>query len=255
MIMPTAEPFFLPGNAKTGILLTHGFTGTPKEMRWMGDYFHAQGYPALGVRLAGHATRPEDMIRSTYEDWLASVEDGYHLLRGTCDQVALVGLSMGGALSLVSAARLQVACVVAMAAPYALPDDWRLKHTRLLSKFIPYMPKGTAPPGTGWFDKEAWQVHVSYPQNPLRSIGELRILLEILRASLPQVTVPTLLIYSSDDIYLPLGSQFNMDNIYANLGATRKEKFLLSGSGHVLPRDAQRETVFKAAHQFIAACE
>ena len=48
----------------------------------MGEYLSAQGYPSLGVRLAGHATRPEDMIRSRYTDWMASVEDGYHLLRG-----------------------------------------------------------------------------------------------------------------------------------------------------------------------------
>jgi len=48
------------------------------------------------VRLAGRATRPEDMIRSRYDDWLASVEDGYHLLRGEADQVVLVGFRWVG---------------------------------------------------------------------------------------------------------------------------------------------------------------
>ncbi|MCE7861299.1 MAG: carboxylesterase, partial [Chloroflexi bacterium CFX2] len=60
-IIETAEPFLLPGN-RTGILLIHGFTGTPKEMRWMGDYLNEFGYSCLGIRLAGHATTPEDMI-------------------------------------------------------------------------------------------------------------------------------------------------------------------------------------------------
>ncbi|MBI1854527.1 MAG: carboxylesterase, partial [Chloroflexi bacterium] len=64
-IIPTAEPFFLPGS-KTGCLLIHGFTGAPKEMRWMGEYLADKGYSVLGVRLAGHATRPEDMIRSNW---------------------------------------------------------------------------------------------------------------------------------------------------------------------------------------------
>ena len=62
LTIPTAEPFFFPGEKSTGVLLTHGFTGAPKEMRWMGEYLNREhGYPCLGVRLAGHATRPEDM--------------------------------------------------------------------------------------------------------------------------------------------------------------------------------------------------
>ena len=100
-IIPTTEPFFFQGDpSKPACLLTHGFTGTPKEMRWMGEYLNAQGYTCLGVRLAGHATDPEDMIRSQYTDWMNSVEDGYHLLRGLSDDIIFVGLSMGSVLSL-----------------------------------------------------------------------------------------------------------------------------------------------------------
>jgi carboxylesterase len=251
-IIPTAEPFFFPGSKSTGILLTHGFTGAPKEMRWMGEYLNRElGCPCLGVRLAGHATRPEDMIRSTHEDWLTSVEDGYHLLRGVADRVVLVGLSMGGVLSLITAARLEVVGVVAMATPYGLPPDWRLNYTEIISKFIPYMPKSKDPPGTGWVDKAAWREQVSYPENPLRSIGELKKLLDLLRESLPDVTAPTLLMYSTDDKYLPLGSLESMEYIYNHIGATRKEKLVLSGCGHVLPRDAKREQVFAASAEFI----
>jgi carboxylesterase len=249
--LPTAEPFFFPGAKSTGLLLTHGFTGSPKEMRWMGQALNLRGYPCLGVRLAGHATRPEDMIRSRYEDWLASVEDGYHLLRGVSDRVVLVGLSMGGVLSLINATRLEVAGLVVMATPYGLPPDWRLNYTEILSKFVPYLPKSKEPPGTGWFDQEAWRGQVSYPENPLRSIGELKKLLDLLRESLPHVTAPSLLIYSQDDKYLPLGSLKSMEYIYTHIGATRKEKLVISGSGHVLPRDAQREQVFAAAAEFI----
>ncbi|MDP1778829.1 MAG: hypothetical protein Q8K73_00995, partial [Anaerolineales bacterium] len=61
--IPTTEPFLLRGN-KTGILLIHGFTGAPKEMRWMGEYLNEQGFTCLGIRLNGHATTPEDMRRS-----------------------------------------------------------------------------------------------------------------------------------------------------------------------------------------------
>ena len=255
-IIPSAEPFFFPGSSKIGLLLVHGFTGAPKEMHWMGEYLNRQhGFPCLGVRLAGHATRPEDMIRSTHADWLLSVEEGYHLLSGMVEHLALVGLSMGGVLSLTMAARLPVAGVIAMATPYSLPADWRLNYTEWLSKLQPYLPKSNDPPGAGWFDKQAWQEHISYPQNPLRSIGELKKLLEVMRAALPEVTAPTLLIYSKDDRYLPMGSETSMNYIYDHLGAARKEKLLIEGSGHVLTRDARRETVFRAAAEFIHSLE
>lgn len=252
-IIPTAEPFFLPtDNRKLGCLLTHGFTGAPKEMRWMGEYLHEKGYTCLGVRLAGHATRPEDMIRSRYTDWLASIEDGCHLLRGSVDRVLLVGLSMGGALSLLSAARLDVAGAAVMSTPYALPSDPRMRYLKLLSLFMPYMPKTKLPPGSGWFDREAWKAQVSYPQNPVRSIAELNALLAEMRAALPQVKAPTLLIHSKDDTYvLPE----NMERIYADLGASDKTKVYITGSGHVVPRDAARLQAFELVLDFIRRVE
>ncbi|MBI1855137.1 MAG: alpha/beta fold hydrolase [Chloroflexi bacterium] len=250
-IIPTAEPFFLPGS-KTGCLLIHGFTGAPKEMRWMGEYLADKGYSVLGVRLAGHATRPEDMIRSNWSDWTASVEDGFHLLRGCTERVYLVGLSMGGVLSLLMSTRLDVQGVVAMSTPYQLADDWRLNYTEWLYKLQPYLPKGKEPPGSGWFDQESWKDHVSYPQNPVRSLGQLNQLLAEMRAALPKVNVPALLIHSKDDGYvLPE----NLENIYASLGTSDKTKIYITGSGHVVTRDAARNQVFEAAYQFIHRIE
>lgn len=158
-IIPTAEPFFFPGNS-TGCLLVHGFTGTPKEMRWLGEFLAEQGYSVLAVRLAGHATRPEDMIRSHYQDWLASIEDGWNLLSGVSQQIFLIGLSMGGVLSLLSSTRLPAAGVVAMSTPYRLQRDWRLNFIRQIAWFMPYLRKSSHPDG-GWFDHEALKEHVS----------------------------------------------------------------------------------------------
>ena len=113
-LIPTAEPFFLLGDRlKPACLLIHGFTGTPKEMRWMGEYLNCElGFTCFGVRLTGHATRPKDMVRSRWTDWTASVEDGYNFLRGATDSVYLVGLSMGGALSLLMSTKLDVKGIV-----------------------------------------------------------------------------------------------------------------------------------------------
>jgi len=253
-IIPTAEPFlFLGEPSKPACLLIHGFTGAPKEMRWMGEFLNRQGYTCLGIRLAGHATDPEDMIRSNWTDWTASVEDGFHLLRGVTDSIFLVGLSMGGILSLLMSTRLNVRGVVAMSTPYKLPDDPRLRHIDWIAKMIPYMPKSNEEPGSSWFDKEAWKEHISYPQNPVRSIGQLNQLLGVMRSALPDVRVPVLLVHSKDDQYvLPENIEF----IYADLvQAVDKTKLYVTGSGHVVPRDAARQQAFQYAVEFIERIE
>lgn len=250
-IIPTAEPFFLPGqgkNARIGCLVTHGFTGAPKEMRWLGEYLNRQGYTVCGIRLNGHATCPEDMIRSRWRDWLLSVEDGYNLVHACADQVFLLGLSMGGILSLTSASLLPVRGVVAMSTPYDLPSiPVSLWAIRLLSRFKPYMPKGKTP-GSGWFDKAAFQQHVSYPQNPLRSAVELKLLVEEMHAALPKISVPVLLIHSRNDDYVIKDS---MQHIYDLLTTPDKQMLWVEGGGHVITEEPTRDTVFKAAADFI----
>jgi carboxylesterase len=249
-IIPTAEPFFFLGDpSKPACLLVHGFTSSPKEMRLLGEYLHQQGHTCICMRNTGHATQPEDMIRSNHTDWIATVEDGYHLLRGISSNVFLVGFSMGGALSLLMSTRLEVLGVVAMSAPYKLPDDRRLRHIELIARAVPFMPKSNDAPGASWFDKQAWKEHISYPQNPVRSIGELNKLLGELRAALPDVQVPVLLIHSKDDTYVP---PQNMESMFVGLvNARDKTKLYVSGSGHVVTRDAARQQVFELVGEFI----
>jgi carboxylesterase len=252
-IIPTTEPFFFPGS-RTGILLIHGFTGTPKEMRWMGEYLNRElGFTCLGVRLAGHATRPKDMVRSRWTDWTASVEDGYNLLRGATDSIYLVGISMGGALSLLMSTKLDVKGIVTMSAPYRMPAEHPAWQIRLLSYFKTYIQKSREAPDASWFDKEAFKEHISYPLNPIRSAAELEVLLTKMRAVLPKVTVPVCMIHSKDDDYvLPE----NMEQIYAGLvNASDKTKFYVTRSGHVVTRDAARGQVFEIARDFIRRVE
>ena len=253
-IIPTAEPFFFLGDPlKPACLLIHGFTGTPKEMRWMGEYLNQQGFTCLGIRLAGHATHPEDMIRSKYTDWIASVEDGYHLLRGITDNIFLAGLSMGGILSLLMSTELDVRGVIAMSTPQSLPKDYPVWFLRLISKVVKYSSKHKGEPGSGWFDKTAYQEQVSYPQNPVHSVAELKELILRMQAAYLKVKAPVLLIHSKDDRYvLPE----NMEHIYAGLvNARDKTKLYITGSGHVVTRDAARTRVFQSAVEFIQRIE
>ena len=189
------------------------------------------------------------MIRSRWTDWTASVEDGYNILCGLSEDIYLVGLSMGGILSLLMSAQLKVKGVIAMSTPSRLPSDYPTWLLEFLSRFIKFSPKTNEPPGSGWFDKAVYQEHIAYEKNPVRSVAELKKLILAMRAALPKVTVPVLLMHSRDETYI---LPDNLEYIHERLvNAPDKTKLYLTGSGHVLPRDASREKVFKAAVEFI----
>jgi carboxylesterase len=250
-VIPTAEPFLFPGS-RTGCLLIHGYTGAPKEMRWMGEYLAAQGFSVLGIRLTGHATRIEDMMRSRWTDWVASVEDGYHLLRGLADRIYLVGLSMGGVLALLMSTRLDVKGVVAISTPWTVPAPLA-RYLWLVGKLWPYASKSREPAGAGWFDQGAFKEHISYERTPVASVSELDKLIAAMRLALPEVRVPVLLIHSENDSFVV---PENSDHIYAALTSTaEKTRLLVKNSGHVVTRDAARQQAFAAAAQFILRLE
>ncbi len=242
-IIPTAEPFFFPGGP-TGCLLVHGFTGTPKEMRWLGEYLAQNGCTVLGIRLPGHATCPEDMLRVRWQDWLASVVDGWNLLHGSTERIFVMGLSMGGVLSLLFGARYPVAGIVAMSTPYELPRDPRLPYLPLLKWLVPRVPKG--PPD--WRNLEAAQDHIDYPFFPTGAILQLRDLVAEMRQALPQITAPVLLVHSKDDAGVP---PENAQAIYDHLLTGDKELVWVENSGHVIIREPQRMKVFQAACDFV----
>ena len=243
LIIPTAEPFFFPGD-RIGCLLIHGFTGAPKEMLWMGEFLAAQGHTVLGIRLAGHATQPADMLRMRWRDWVANVEDGYHLLRRATDHIFVIGLSMGGALALHHGAHHPVSGVIAMSAPYSLGTDPRLPYAQYLQVIQPNIPKGPS----DWQNPDGAADHVDYPYYPTRAIAELRDLLVELRAVLPKVQVPVLLVHSHKDGGVP---PLNAEQIYSHLKAEDKTLLWVENSGHVITREPDRQQVFEASEAFI----
>ncbi len=215
-------------------------------MRWLGEYLRKQGHTVLGVRLSGHATRPEDMIRARWWDWLASLEDGWHLLRGCTERVVVIGLSLGGILALTFSAEHTVAGVAALATPHHLPQDPRLPFIKPLSILKPFLPKG--PPD--WRDPSMDIGHICYPVDPTRAYAELSDLLIVMRQGLAKISAPVLLVYSKDDKTIQI-DEHHAELIYAELGSQQKEIVWLEKSGHVITRDINREVVFQAVGEFV----
>jgi carboxylesterase len=242
-IIPTAEPFLFC-DGPIGCLLIHGFTGTPKEMRPLGEYLSRQGHTVLGIRLTGHATDMDDMRRARYHDWLADAESGYQMLHRGCDQVFVMGLSMGGALALMLASHYPVAGVVAMSTPLKLPSDPRLRFAKQLSLLVKDAAKG--PPD--WDDMELRKDHISYPAYPVRGVAELRDLTRELQKALPQVAAPALLVQARRDQSVPASS---VEGLSRRIASKDKQILWLEKSGHIVIRDSEREIVFAAISDFM----
>lgn len=166
------------------------------------------------------------------------------MLRGVVDRIFVIGLSMGGILSLTFATRHEVSGVVTMSVPYKLPDDPRLPFIRLLSPFIRWIKQGP----DDFHNKAAAADHVCYPYFPVKSIIELGEVLGEMRKCLPKVTVPVLVIHSRRDAGVPAQ---NAEEIFSALGSQQKQILWLENSGHVIPREPDREIAFKAIGDFI----
>ncbi|HWR42509.1 alpha/beta hydrolase [Sporomusa sp.] len=241
-LMPGAEPFFLPGGEK-GVLLVHGFTGAPSEMRLAGEYLNNLGYTVFAPRLPGHGTTPEEMAKTAWPHWYDSVEDGYHLLAGICTSVAAVGLSMGGLLALKLASEYPLRRLAVISAPIYIANK-RLRLLplyRLFTNFVPKKRKRLLDVGE--------EYSISYEVTPLSSLSSLLELVKHVIGVLPSVTVPALIVQSTKEHTVePESAQY----IYDKLGSTEKQLVWLNKSGHIVTLDIERDYVFQKIGQFLA---
>lgn len=241
-IMSGAEPFHFKRNGP-GCLLIHGFTSTPAEMREMGEYLAKRDLTVSGVRLAGHGTTPEDMEKTTWRDWYTSVQEGLMELREECDEIFVMGLSLGGALALYLATQHRVAGVVSMATP-ATVSDWRLRYVHLMKHLVRFAPKIPE----DFHNPTVVAKHLSYDRLPSRCAESLAEFLRRLDEVLPRVEAPALLIHSKHDIAV---SPSDMPYIYERINSSDKEMIWLENSGHVVTEDYDKLVVFERAYDFV----
>lgn len=241
-IMPGAEPFFLPGG-KTGVLVVHGFTGAPSEMRLAGEYLNNLGYTVLAPRLSGHGTTPQDMAKTSWPHWYSSVEDGYHVLSGICSNVAAVGLSMGGLLALKLASEYPISKLAILSTPIYIANKRLplLPVYRMFTNFVSKKRKRL--PGVGE------RYSISYDQTPLSSLTSLIQLIKHVDTLLPSIIIPALVIQSKiEHTVKPESAQY----IYNKLGSKDKRLVWLKKSGHIITLDHEREFVFEEIGRFLA---
>ncbi len=250
LIVPNSQSFYLPGS-RTGCLLLHGFTSMPEEVRPLGDYLNQQGYSVLGMRLAGHATHPEDLARTLWKDWLVNIEDGLAWLRPVCDRVFLIGQSLGGMLVLLAGARYPVDGVVALSTSFDFENDWRMRTLRFWSFFIPIIHKGRTP----IYDPKAARRerdYPAYPYFPTRILAEVEDLKTAMHAELKNIKAPILMIHSRQDPEIPVE---NAERLFAALPDNPKKLHWLENCGHSITMDPNHDPAFHRICEFIRSIE
>ncbi len=240
-VLHGAEPFFWPAGKK-GVLLIHGFTGSPSEMRLLGEHLHKEEYTVFAPRLCGHGTTPEDMASTSWNHWYGSVLDAYHLLNAMCDEIIVIGLSMGGLLALELAVNQQVSKVISLSAPIYLAEK-RLPWLPLAALFTNYVPKRRK--AIAGLDP---RYSVCYRLTPLQSVKSLLKLIKHVRRQLSQVAQPLLIIQSrAEKTVVPASAQFIYDHVLTDC----KKLVWLEKSGHLVTLDSEHETVFAEIDQFL----
>jgi carboxylesterase len=241
-IMPGAEPFFFKGN-DIGVLVCHGFTGTTQSMRYLGEQLHGAGYTVIGPRLKGHGISPAAMARTTAADWIASVDEALEELRKTCSQIYMTGLSMGGTLTLFTAAShadvIKGAIPINAVVHIGNPDMAGLAFGRGLPDTVP---------GIGSDMKDPDTKELAYAEVPVPAFRQVYALAAVTQDLLPRIKCPTLVITSREDHVV---NPENGPRIVAGVGSNRAELVWLENSYHVATIDHDKALIAKLAIEFI----
>lgn len=237
-VIPQAQSFLLKGNS-TGILLCHGFLGTPQSVRELGDAIAAHGYTVSCPRLPGHGTHSKDLEQFTFTDWFARIEEAYNELNRTCSTVFVIGQSMGGTLSLDLASRYPVIQGIVLINP---------------AIDIPAFEKYRKQPSSDYVTedqpdiKRTDAVEITYEQAPVKAYQQLLRYMNAVDAKLSDVLCPVVCFRSLEDHVVPPG---NTDYILSKVQSENTKKYELHDSYHIASMDHELDFIIEKAIQFI----
>ena len=233
------------GVAKAGVLLVHGLNGSVKDMVEVEEVLRKNGLVTRNLLLPGHGSHVREMLPLGWPEWAAEVRAAYRDLRQQCERVFLVGHSLGGALCLHTAAHEDVAGIVSMCSPISMPV-WMgplVRASKYLLPLVPTMREDVRDPAA----RRRYTRDV-YRWTPMRPVESMLNYLPILRAELPRVTAPALIMVSNHDHVVPARDG---RKIYHLIGSREKHFVTFHHSYHVIMKDHDREEVFAKTEAFV----
>lgn len=239
----TARPE-LTGGRRVGVLLSHGFTGSPASIRPWGEFLGERGYGVVVPRLPGHATTWQELNATTWADWYDAITTAFDAVRADHDEVVVGGLSMGGALVLRLAADRadQVAGVIVVnPAVSTLRRDVKLlpalKH---VVRSFPAIANDIKKPGVD---------ELGYSRTPLRAAHSMMRAWPQLIADLPRLTAPLLYLRSDVDHVVDGSSE---PIILDRVSSVDVRRVALADSYHVATIDNDAPVIFEESAAFVA---
>jgi len=241
-VLPGAEPLRHDGSDEVGVLLCHGFTGTPQSLRPWGEHLAAAGLTVRCPLLPGHGTDWRDMNRTTWNDWYGRVSEELIGLTQRCATVVVGGLSMGGALALrLAQEHGPTVAGLVLVNPSVTTLRREMALLPVLSRVVASMPpigNDIAKPGV---------TELAYDRTPLRAANSLRRLWRTVRADLPKVSQPVLLYRSAvDHVVEPVNSQV----VLRSIASADVTEVVLADSYHVATLDHDAPTIFAGSVEF-----
>jgi carboxylesterase len=222
------RPFFLEAGP-VGVLLAHGYTATPWEVRPLADRLHAQGYTVAGPLLAGHGSCAADLNKVSWRDWVASGAALYHDLAARCERVFVAGQSTGGLVALYLASQYpQISGVIGYAPAIQLTLSPLEKIAlRLLAPFVAQLKRESLDCG------ENWQ---GYPDLPLRGAVQLLAFQTAVRQRLSQIYQPVLIFQGRLDqtVHPDAGGI-----ILQGVRSAYRQRVWLAQTSHAVPLDQE----------------
>lgn len=241
-VLNGAEPFQVEGG-RTGILVSHGFTGTVQSMRPLGEAFADQGYTVTVPRLNGHGTHHEEMEGTTYHDWITSIEEAFGWLSERCDSIFMAGLSMGGTLALHMAQKHpEIKAISLINAAVDVPA-MAVVHDMQDVRFMDAI---------GSDIKKEGIMELAYEKTPVASIKQLLAFMDEVRNDLPKITCPALIFVSPEDHVVP---PENSQMIFSRISSTEKRIIEMPDSYHVATLDNDQQRIIEETMAFFKKYE
>jgi carboxylesterase len=244
-VLPGAEPFAADGG-EVGVVLSHGFTGSPQSLRPWAEHLAAAGLTVRLPRLPGHGTRWQDLNDTRWPDWYGELERAFDDLRGRCGHVFAMGLSMGGTLvtRLAEQRPAEVAGLV-LVNPSLGTERKDVKYgLPLLHRVVPSLA------GIGSDIRKPGVTELAYERTPLRAMHSLSRLWSLVVADLALVTAPVLLYRSQvDHVVEPMSGRL----LREGAASTEVTEVILEDSYHVATLDHDAPTIFAGSLEFVRA--
>ena len=248
-IAPEDEPYAAPASPDTadgnriGVLLVHGFTGSPASMRPWAEHLNKAGYAVAVPLLPGHATSWQELNKLTFADWYGEAERAFEKLRANCDQVVVGGLSMGGSLALrLAADRGREVAGIVLVNPAVNTERKDVLALPVLKHLV-----GSFPGIANDIKKPGVEEH-GYTRTPLKAAHSMVSSWKLLRDDLPKVTQPMLMFLSRED---HVADQSSARIIRGAVSSRDLSERMLENSYHVATLDTDAPIIFEESAEFI----